>query len=356
MMRCGLWMAGLWLLAGAMAPVVAADAPTPSPAPTSMTADEEMTPQLDETIARGLSYLARQQNADGSFDGGGPKVAMTGLSLMSFLAAGHVPDSGKHGLAVHRAIDYLLKHIPAEGYVGKVDGSRMYGQGIIALALAEAYGVEPDEQVRKEMLTKLAGMLKVILAAQDVAKAEAFAGGWRYEPQSGDSDLSLSGWNALALRALQNIGLDVPKQRVQRAVGFVLKCYRPEQKGFAYQPGGEVSAGMTGVGVLNLYLLDAADRPELKGAAELLAKKLVTEDTRFAYYSMYYATQAAYQAAGETWPAVWNHTQQRLNALQQKDGGWPQSKSGEEPGRVYATAMSLLTLSVPYHMLPIYQR
>jgi hypothetical protein len=348
-----------WLLVAAFALLVAltgsspaADAPVPASAPS----EDGVTPQLDETVARGLAYLARQQNPDGSFDGGGPKVAMTGLSLMSFLAAGHVPDSGKYGLAVHHAIDYLLKRIPEDGYVGKVDGSRMYGQGIVALALAEAYGVEPDESRRKQIRTALQSLLKVILKAQDVAKAEAFAGGWRYEPQSGDSDLSLSGWNALALRALQNIGLDVPKQRVQRAVAFVLQCYRPQQKGFAYQPGGEASPAMTGVGVLNLYLLDAADRPELKDASAFLAAKTITEDTRFAYYSMYYATQAAYQAAGNTWPAVWNNTRQRLATLQQKDGGWPQSKSGEEPGRVYATAMSLLTLSVPYHMLPIYQR
>jgi hypothetical protein len=38
------------------------------------------------------------------------------------------------------------------------------------------------------------------------------------------------------------------------------------------------------------------------------------------------------------------------------DGGWPQSRNGEEPGRNYATSMALLTLAVPQNLLPIYQR
>jgi hypothetical protein len=74
------------------------------------------------------------------------------------------------------------------------------------------------------------------------------------------------------------------------------------------------------------------------------------------YYSMYYSTQAAFQAGPPIWPVIWLVTQDRLLVTQMKDGGWPQSRSGEEPGRVYATAMSVLTLSVPYRLLPIYQR
>lgn len=315
-----------------------------------------VTPQLIETISAGMNYLASQQNVDGSFDGGGPKVAMTALSLMSFLAAGHVQDSGKYGLVVHHAIDYLLAHVPDDGYAGRVDGSRMYGQGIIALALTEAYGVEEDAARRKQIMTVLQRMLKVIEKAQDVNKPKNYAGGWRYEPQSGDSDLSLSGWNALTLRAMRGIGLDVPKARVDRAVGFVVMCFRPEQKGFSYQPGGEPSLAMTGVGLLNMYLLASAERPELPIAGAYLTSHPINQDTPYPYYAAYYATQAAYQAGGVTWQSVWSAAHQHLSALQQKDGGWPQSKNGEEPGRIYATAMSLLTLSVPYRILPIYQR
>jgi hypothetical protein len=320
-------------------------------------ADDALPPQLDSAIDRGLVFLAKQQRADGSFDGGGPRVAMTALGMMAFMASGHTPDVGKYGLNVRRAVDFLVKEVPADGYIGKVDGSRMYGHGIVTLALAEALGVETTEANRVKIRAALDRMVQVILKAQDVKKDENSAGGWRYEPGSADSDLSLSGWNALALRAAQNAGVAVPKERVERAVGFVLKCYKAKEKGFAYQPGHGPSVAMTGVGVLNLYLLDAASRPEVVAGAEYLLKHPVNEKTQFPYYSLYYATQAAHQAGEPTWSPVWKVTLDQLLAQQVKqDGGWPQSKAGNEPGRVYATSMALLTLSVPYRLLPIYQR
>jgi hypothetical protein len=319
-------------------------------------AQTESDARLDAAVDSGLAYLAQQQAADGAFDGGGPRAAITGLTLMAFLANGHTADHGRYGLIVRRAIDFLVRSTPEDGYFGRVDGSRMYGHGIITLALSEACGVEPDPARRVLIRTVLAKAVKVILTAQEVSKPPEQAGGWRYEPQSGDSDLSLSGWNALALRAAQGVGMDVPKDRIAQAVQFVLHCYHPTEKGFAYQPHGSPSVAMTGVGVLNLFLLDSSDRPETTGGEKWLLDHPVKEDTAMPYYSMYYATQAAFQAGAPVWPVVWKVTQDRLLGTQMKDGGWPQSRNGEEPGRVYAAAMSVLTLSVPYRLLPIYQR
>jgi hypothetical protein len=312
--------------------------------------------RVDASVDTGLAFLAQQQAADGAFDGGGPRVAITGLTLMAFLASGHTPDHGQYGLVVRRAVDFLVKSTPDDGYFGRVDGSRMYGHGIVTLALSEVCGVEPSAARRVQIRTVLAKAVKVILTAQEVSKPPEQSGGWRYEPQSGDSDLSLSGWNALALRAAQGVGMEVPKEKIARAVQFVLNCYLPAEKGFAYQPHNEASIAMTGVGVLNLFLLDAADRPEAAAGERWLLDHPVKDDTRMPYYSMYYSTQAAFQAGEPVWPVIWKVTRDRLLGTQMKDGGWPQSRNGEEPGRVYATAMSTLTLSVPYRLLPIYQR
>lgn len=318
---------------------------------------EETSPAIDAAVARGLAFLAKGQAADGSFEVGGYSSAMTGLSIMAFLANGDVPNEGRYGSNVRSAVDFLLSRAPADGYFGTTDSGRMYTHGIVTLALAEAYGVEHDPERQKKMREVLVRAVEVILKAQDVAKPPPAAGGWRYEPQQADSDLSLSGWNALALRAAQSAGISVPKDRVQRAIAYVLNCYRADRGGFAYQPNQEPSVAMTGVGVLNLYLLDAAQRPEALAGARYLAEHALTEDTRMPYYALYYSTQAAYQAGEVAWPAVWKVTQSRLLPAQNKaDGGWPQSRSTEEPGRTYATAMSVLTLSVPYRLLPIYQR
>ncbi len=319
-------------------------------------AQTEADARLDAGISSGLAFLAQQQSTDGSFEAGGPRGAVTALSLMAYLANGHTPDQGKYGITVRRAVDYLINSFPEDGYYGHIDGSRMYGQGIITLALSEESGVEPDPQRRAKIRAILAKTVKIILTAQAVNKSASDAGGWRYEPQSGDSDLSLSGWNALALRSAQSIGMDVPKQNIQKAVEFVLRCYKKEENGFSYQPGGGTNIAMTGVGVLNLFLLDSADRPEIAAGEKYLLEHPVKDDTAMPYYTMYYATQAAFQGGDPVWPAVWKVTQERLLGTQMKDGGWPQSRNGEEPGRVYATSMALLALSVPQRLLPIYQK
>ncbi len=320
------------------------------------TISTESTTRLETATEAGLNFLARNQEPDGSFSGGGPKIAMTGLSLLAFLACGQTPGDGRFGLSVRAAEDYLVKAVPADGYLGKLDGSRMYGQGIAVLALAEVSGVERDPQRSLALRQALERGLKVILAAQNVGKSDAFIGGWRYEPSSLDADLSLSGWNALALRACQNVGLGVPKEALQKAVQFVLKCYHREDGGFGYQPGAASSAAMTGVAVLNLYLLEATDRAELEAAGKFLRANRVNDDTRFTLYATYYATQAAYQAGGPTWEALWAAYSQALLARQMPDGGWPVSKTGEEPGRIYSSSLAILTLAVPYRLLPIYQR
>src|SRR5438477_12787867 len=75
---------------------------------------------LNIAVKSGLEYLAKQQKPDGSLDGGAPKVAMTGLALMSYLAAGHAPDDGHFGPTVRHAVDYLVRAAPEDGYFGKL--------------------------------------------------------------------------------------------------------------------------------------------------------------------------------------------------------------------------------------------
>jgi hypothetical protein len=317
----------------------------------------DSSPATDAAVSRGLAFLAASQNADGSFDEvGRPTVAISALSLMSFLANGHVPDRGRYGLLVQQSEDWLVHVAPADGYFGRVDGSRMYGQGIATLVLAQAYGVESDPLRRARLRAVLERSVAVIEKAQDVKPDGSLAGGWRYDPQSTDSDLPLTGLNGMALRACRNIGIDVNSDRTQRAAAFVQRCYRDDQRAFADQPDGDTSIAATGMGMLSLYLLKPGDDNPASGGAKWLVDHPVTGDTPYPYCSMLCATHGAFQAGGATWPAVWKVTQTRLLSTQDRDGGWPQSRTADEPGRVYATAMSVLALSVPYQFLPCFER
>src|SRR5262245_5074647 len=54
----------------------------------------------DKAVQRGLAFLANAQNRDGSWNSyGGRSVAVTGLAVMAFLSAGHVPGEGRYGEA-----------------------------------------------------------------------------------------------------------------------------------------------------------------------------------------------------------------------------------------------------------------
>jgi len=312
-------------------------------------------PSPETPMSRGLSYLSRNQNPDGSFGTSGPKIAISALCLMSFLSSGQTPDVGKYGEPLRQCTNYLVRCIPDDGYVGRIDGSRMYGQGIVTLALAEVYGVDPSPESRAQIRASLTKAVKVILDAQNVKKIEGAAGGWRYEPQSPDSDLSLSAWNALALRAARDIGVDIPGDPIDRAIGYIGKCYRADQHGFAYQPGADATASMTAVAILSLSLLENRARPEVPQSARLLLDNPITPQTKYPCYAAYYVTQAAHRLPPEIWGPIWQRTHDRLIAGQLPDGSWPASSTAEEPGPIYSTALSLLTLGVPQAILPIYQ-
>src|SRR5204862_3091829 len=86
---------------------------------TARSAPPTTLPSVDDSLARALAFLAKEQNADGSFVADGPKIAVSGLALMSFLACGHAPDAGRYGNVVRTATDYLIKAVPEDGYVGR---------------------------------------------------------------------------------------------------------------------------------------------------------------------------------------------------------------------------------------------
>ena len=64
---------------------------------------------VDETVDRGLAWLASQQLPDGSIpsmDTGQP--AVTSLAVMAFLSRGHRPGAGPYGEVIDRGIDFVI--------------------------------------------------------------------------------------------------------------------------------------------------------------------------------------------------------------------------------------------------------
>ncbi|MCH9793614.1 MAG: terpene cyclase/mutase family protein, partial [Planctomycetes bacterium] len=167
--------------------------------------------QLDTGIQKAVQFLSKSQQPSGawSFNSYGESTAATSLAIMAFMAAGYVPEEGPYGDQINKGIDWVLAHQADNGLIvhHKSHGP-MYSHGISTLMLAEVAGMLKGER-EKKCRAVLTRAIKLIVSAQNVAKDKRNAGGWRYNQTSKDSDLSVTGWQLLALRAAKNIGCDI---------------------------------------------------------------------------------------------------------------------------------------------------
>ncbi len=320
---------------------------------------EELLPaRVNVGVARGLAYLAKQQQADGSFTGfdePGPRALPAAEAIIAFLSAGQTPVAGRHALAVRNAVDYLVRQSPDDGDFGRADGSGSYGQVVITVALAQAYGLEGDANQRRQIRDALGQSQRVILAAQE-ARGEKGGAAWRRQNKS-EPDLEITLAMVLALRALDGVGIETPREAMQRAATFVRSCARPT--GFA-DPGGAVTVTSTAAGVSVLLMTGAATADELGDALKLVAEKRVEADPAREpdYFRSVYAVVLAAMLAGEpTWSAAWGPARDEVLKKQNDDGSWfPLRQPGVGLGTVPATAQAVMTLAMPYRLLPLYGR
>ena len=307
---------------------------------------------FDDAVDKGLAYLAHEQAPDGSI--GGKPAAITSLAIMAFLARGYGPGLPPYGDEINRGIDYVLSLPSPRGDLMGA-GGQMYSHNIASLMLSEVSGmVDPERQTRIDSVLPQA--LRLILAAQDVPKAEAHAGGWRYEPNGNDSDISHSGWALMALRAARNNGAPVPQEAIEKAVKFILRC-RTQDGGFSYQPGGGSGVARTGIGLLCLELAGRHRDDVTLKAGQYLADRLKRGNAfegEHKYYGLYYAANGMFQLGGQEWESFAPILYDTILKLQSADGSWP--TSGNESNPQYCTSMAILALSVSYCQLPIYQR
>jgi hypothetical protein len=340
--------------------------------------------RVDQSIERALAWLAQQQVSGGSFptiDSGQP--AITALCVLAFLSSGEQPGVGPHGERMNRAIDFVLNcQLPSGLFSYTSPQSRHVHQGashtatynhaIAGLMLTEVYGqVSRERSAQIEQAVNRA--LRMTSRIQiEPAKANAVdRGGWRYLHRPGsftpsDSDLSVTGWHLMFLRSAKNAQFDVPDQMVTDAVKYVERCFDARQGGFVYGLVGVdryVSRGTMGVGALSLSLGGKHQTEMAHRVGDWLLQNpfdtygyTTNSHDRF-HYSAYYCSNALAQLGGHYWRAGFPILARTLLDNQQPDGSWA-SESGEDRmyGSAYPTALSVLTLTPGYQLLPIYQR
>lgn len=340
----------LAVVAGLTGPAFAAP---PSTNAVEASGKQFVTPETQKAIQAGLAYLAAGQHLDGSFGSGSVyrrNVAVSALAGMAFLSAGHTPGRGAYGPHVEKTVDFLLASAQPSGYIIRADSAAhgpMYGHGFATLFLAEVYGMTPRDEVR----TALKSAVQLIVNSQNKE------GGWRYEPDGKDADISVTVCQIMALRAARNSGLAVPKATVEQCVEYVRHCQTVDG-GFRYQlqQRPQTAFPRSAAALVALYSAGIYEGEELeKGLAYVLQHQPQGDLLRYEphyFYGHYYAVQAMWHAGDKYWKNWYPAIRDELLARQLPDGSWPDSLVNNE----YGTAMACLILQMPNNYLPIFQR
>ena len=323
-----------------------------------------ITEKTEQSIERGLAYLARTQSRDGSWrtgsNYGSYPVTMTALAGLALMAGGHTPVEGRYARNVRKALDYVLSCAHETTVSGKKytvianmaeEQRSMYAHGFAMLFLAEAYGMEQDA-------TRQARIKKVLEeAVQLTAASQSADGGWLYTPDSGGDEGSVTVTQIQGLRAARNAGIKVPKETVDKSVLYIEKSANSDG-GIRYtaRGGGSSRPPITAAAVAVLYNAGEYEHPVAKKCLAYM-KDLMKKNPNQAYsghrfYTMLYLSQAMYLSSEENWNDYFPQTRDELIKTQASDGSW----NGDGVGTTYGTAIGLLTLQLPYKYLPILQR
>ncbi len=308
----------------------------------------KMDPATRKAIANGLAYLAKQQNADGSWSEASypHHTGISSFALLAFLSDGNLPRQGTYAPEVARGSRFLLASgRPEDGYLVGARGGNMYAHALATMVLGEIWGSTADEKI-EPVLKK---------AVDLIVRTQAPSGGWRYAPEPTDADISATIMQVMALRAAQNSGLHVPKETMKKALSYVLARYSADDGGFSYQKIGKSAFGRTAAGICVLQLTGEYHLNRVPKAVDYLKQNANTD--QHWWYAHYYAAHAMHQVGGKDWDDWYAMMRANLLARQAANGSWPdRDPRGGSIGPVYQTAIAVIILAIPSNYLPIFQR
>lgn len=330
--------------------------------------------EVNQALIKALDWLASKQQKDGTWPG--HETAYAGLSLMAFVGAKCVQKD--YSANIQRAIGYLKsQYMPgskypenskdADRYGGTMGTYDMYEHAIATLGLVEALADLNDESL--EPMAREA--IELILRSQNtehkpptlrgpVKHDSQSYGGWRYSPDSTDSDISITGWQILALKAAANAGFIIPEHVFPAAARFVRSLFGKEDGSFCYDSPDERggSCARAGMGALSLQLSGYPKDPTIPPAIRFMQNhpprwNVEEPGNGYPFYYWYYGTRVMYLTGGDDW-RIWKDWMCRfLVDHQNQDGSWDGAES-EEDLDTYRVALGALMLEICCGHVPVY--
>lgn len=310
--------------------------------------------RAERAVREGLEFLASKQNKETGAIGEEFTAGMTGLSLLAFLGHCETPESPKFGDVVVNAALFLMdRGLKNEGKItnGKGGGHEAYEHAISTYALAELYTMTKESG--KE-IPRLESVLKK--AASIIVDGQTKMGGWPYGfAGQGREDMSVSGWQIQALKALYNTGRNF--SGVDKSLDLALKKYLPAiqdaEGAFKYNPDhAKGKPTLTGAALLAIQIWKGKDTPMYEKGLKYLTEKYKNPSPGGDFYAPYYNTQVFFLKEGPAWDNYNKQFQPKLLDAQNKDGSWLQDGGARKDHQINNTAWAILMLEVYYRYLP----
>jgi len=301
-----------------------------------------------------------EQGIDRRNAGAQADAGLTALAILAFLGAGYTQDEGQYSENLNRATQWMTDQQKPDGFLGgnATHYARMYSHAMATYSLAEAYGLQNDPKSNPKLREAIARAVSYIVENQN-----PYDGGWRYV-KGQKSDMSMFGWQLMALKSAEIAGIPIPSDTKQLMVKFLKERSLGKNSGLAtyrmVEPSTPPTPAMTAESLFCKQMLGIRrDNPSCKEAIQFISERPPRRSEYNLYY-WYYGTLAMYQYGGNPW-REWNEDLRELLISEQvthgeNAGSWdPRPPWGPYGGRLYATTLSTLCLEVYYRFLPLYQ-
>lgn len=295
-------------------------------------------------------------------------VGVTALAVLAFLGKLNTVDQGEYSPQVNKALRWLVSQQTTKswgegwgstaGYLGgnATEFDAMYCHAMATFALGEAYAMSRDNPQAQWLRSPLEQAVYFILDVQNVD------GGWRYIKGQREGDMSIFGWQVMALKSAEAAGMVIDPQRKLRMQKFLQQRQLGQAGGglAGYRSNEAANAAVIAEALYCRQVLGLAqDNQSTQAAIQMMMENLPRKTTLNFYY-WYYGTLAMHHHGGPQWE-TWNVTVRDLLVAEQRNSGplagsWdPRDIWGGYGGRMYSTAIATLSLEVYYRYLPLYR-
>jgi RNA polymerase sigma factor (sigma-70 family) len=309
---------------------------------------------VEAAVARGLKWLATQQEKDGSWPGEkSEKIENTSLALLALLASGSTHKTGivevqpAYSKNFERGLQFLLNQ---QRRNGAFDESDLVANAKATMVVCEAYVLTLDPAVKAPAQRGI----------DFIVKAQKKSGGW--PAQAGKEEtMTSTAWHVMAFKSADMGGLPVPMDNWKDTQMFLADCGDRKTGttgGYALTPAtardDKFTPAATAMGLRCRQLQGwKPDHPVFANGIEWLLKQPSSKDLDAE--AVFFTTQVFRDFGGDK-ASGWNKRMQTMLVEKQEKGDKDKGSWGPDKVRVRTTALSVLSLEVCSRKLPPFFR